>query len=198
MKLNFLIYLLLFISGFYTTEIYCQSLFTCTLANDSLPAANVYEFDIYMQSNDTSTIELADINFGFIYNLQVQDTGSLTVSWVPHSSELTNLAELPRNFKTTTALKDGSTIGVIMIGPRIPPGYGNGSIISNKVPGTKIGRLKLTNSINYSAGQMNIEWNVNKKNGIYPTTVAAYIKNINTSITSRGAFVSNLKNQILK
>jgi hypothetical protein len=85
-----------------------------------------------------------------------------------------------------------------MIGPRKPPGYGNGSIISNKAPGTKIGRLRLTNSVNYIADRMNIEWNVNKKNGIYPTTVTAYIKNINTSITSRGSFVSNLKNQILK
>jgi hypothetical protein len=103
MKLNLLIYSLLFISGIYITDSYCQAYFTCTLVNDSLSAANVYEFDIYMKSNDTSTIELADINFGFIYNRQVQDTGDLTVSWVPHSSELSNLAELPRNFKTTTA-----------------------------------------------------------------------------------------------
>jgi hypothetical protein len=197
MKLYLSIYSLLIISGLYSTESFCQSNFTCTLANDSLTAANVYEFDIYMQSNDTSAIELADINFGFIYNLEVQDTGNIKISWVEHSSELSNLAELPRNFKTTTALKDSSAVGVIMIGPRIPPGYGNGSIISNKAPGTRIGRLRLTNSVNYSPSRMNIKWNLNKKDKIYPTTVTAYIKDINTNITAIGTFVSKLKNMVL-
>ncbi|MDR3610116.1 MAG: hypothetical protein P4L27_06105 [Ignavibacteriaceae bacterium] len=198
MKLNILIYSILIFAGFFISASYCQPHFTCTLANDSLSAANVYEFDIYMQSNDSSTIELADINFGFIYNPQVTDTGSMTVSWVPQSSELSNLAELPRKFKVTVSLKDSSHVGIIMIGPRIPPGHGKGSIISNIAPGTRIGRLRLSNSVNFAADRMNIEWNVLKNNGLYPTTVTAYLKNINTVITPSGTYISRLKNPVLK
>jgi hypothetical protein len=192
-----LIRLILFV-GFYVPYFYAQPHFTCTLINDSLTAPNVYEFDIYMVSNDTSTIELAGINFGFLYNTQVQDTGTITVSWVPKSSELTNISQLPRNFKATIGKKDSSNVGIIIIGPRIPPGYRNGSIISNKGLGTKIGRLRLSNSINFTSARMNIEWNLLKTKGLYPTTITTYINKLNTNVTSLGTYKSKLVNPVLK
>ena len=182
----------------YVPEFNAQTHFTCTLTNDSLPAPNVYEFDIYMASNDTSTIELADVNFGFLYNAEVQDTGRITVSWVPKSSELTNISQLPGNFIATLTEKDSTEIGIIKIGPRFPPGYGNGSIISNKGLGTRIGRLRLTNSINYTTAKMNIEWNFLKANGFYPTTITIYINKLNTNVTSLGNYELKLKNAVLK
>jgi hypothetical protein len=78
-----LIALTLFI-GLHVPGFNAQPHFTCTLINDSLTAPNVYEFDIYIYK---STIELADINFGFLYNTQVQDKRSMRVSRVPNSFE---------------------------------------------------------------------------------------------------------------
>jgi hypothetical protein len=197
MRNNFWLILILFI-GFYTSEFYTQTNFTCTLINDSLTAPNVYEFDIYMVSNDTSTIELAGINFGFLFNPQIKDTGTIKVSWVPNSSELTNIAQLPRTFKAAIGKKDSLSVGTIMVGPRVPVGHGNGSIISNKGLGTRIGRLRLTNNMNYKPAQMNIEWNTSRTNKLYPTTITAYIKNLNTSITTSGKYESKLANTVLK
>jgi hypothetical protein len=195
-KLWFVIVLII---GFSTSEFYAQPHFTCTLMNDTLAAPNVYEFDIYMLSNDTATIELAGINIGFTYNTDVQDTGKFTLSWVPKSSELTNPAQLPKIFRTAIGKKDSTEeVGVIIIGPRLPVGTGNGSIISNKGMGTRIGRFRIANSINFMPARMNIEWNILKKNGIYPTTINAYIKNYNTNIMQSGTFLSKLENPVLK
>jgi hypothetical protein len=192
-------FIIVLIIGLYTSEFYAQPHFTCTLMNDSLTAPNVYEFDIYMLSNDTATIELAGINIGFMYNTEVKDTGTFTMSWVPKSSELTNPSQLPKIFKTTMGKKDSTEeVGVIIIGPRLPVGYGNGSIISNKGIGTRIGRFRIANSINFMPERMNIEWNVLKKNGLYPTTINGYIKNYNTNITQAGTFLSKLSNPVLK
>ena len=198
MKHKFWFILLTLFAGFYFPDFYAQTHFTCTLINDSLKAPNVYEFDIYMLSNDTSTIELAGINFGFLYNAEIKDTGTIKVSWVPKSSELTNISQLPRSFIVTLGRKDSSNVGIIKIGPRLPPGYGDGSIISNKGLGTKIGRLRLSNSINYTSSRMNIEWNINESNGLYPTTITAYINQKNTNVTSMGTYESKLVNPVLK
>ena len=45
---------------------------------------------------------------------------------------------------------------------------------------------------------MNIEWNVLKTKGLYPTTITAYINKINTNVTSLGKYESKLVNPILK
>ena len=198
MKLKIWIIAFTLFIGFYVPDFNAQTSFTCTLANDSLTAPNIYEFDIYMLSNDTSTIELAGMNFGFLYNMLVQDTGTIKVSWVPNSSELTTRSQLPRNFKVTTGKKDSADVGLIILGPRMPPGYGDGSIISNKSLGTRIGRLRLTNSMNFTSTRMNIEWNFLKTNGLYPTTITTYIEKLNTNVTSLGKYESKLVNPVLK
>jgi hypothetical protein len=198
MKLKIWIIAFTLFIGFYVPDFNAQTSFTCTLANDSLTAPNIYEFDIYMLSNDTSTIELAGMNFGFLYNMLVQDTGTIKVSWVPNSSELTTRSQLPRNFKVTTGKKDSADVGLIILGPRMPPGYGDGSIISNKSLGTRIGRLRLTNSMNFTPARMNIEWNFLKTSGLYPTTITTYIEKLNTNVTSLGKYESKLVNPVLK
>jgi hypothetical protein len=151
-----------------------------------------------MLSNDTSSFELAGFDFGFLYNAQVKDTGTITVSWVPKSSELTNISQLPKKFFATVGKKDSSEIGILKIAPRIPPGYGNGSIISNKGLGTKIGRLRLSNNVNYTHSRMNIEWNLLNINGLYPTVIGEYIEQIDTDVTSLGKYESKLVNPVLK
>ena len=94
----------------------------------------------------TTPFELATISMGITYNNTVKGKGTLKAAWVSSSSELTNLAQLPTVLNT-------STVGVIKIPGRTPPGAGNGSIISNITPGTKIGRLRLTNSTKFTSGQ---------------------------------------------
>jgi hypothetical protein len=90
---------------------------------------------------------------------------------------LLNQSELPTALNTSTA-------GVIKIAGKIPPVAGSGSIISNISPGTKIGRLRLTNSSRFASGQqMNFTW---LSASPYPTAVDVYVGKVNTTITAAG------------
>jgi len=172
--------LLVFIAGVLVPDVYSQNpTFNFTLANGKQVSNKIYEADIYLQSTSTTPIELATISLGISFNNAITSRGTLTACWVQSSSQLTNLSELPTALNTATA-------GVIKIAGKIPPGAGNGSIISNISPGTKIGRLRLTNNTKFAPGkQMSLAW---LKASPYPTTVNAYIGKINTDITLSGQF----------
>jgi hypothetical protein len=149
-----------------------------TLANGKQVSSKVFEIDIYMQST-TTPFELATFSLGISFNNAIAGRGKLTPSWVSSSSQLTNQAELPTALNTATA-------GIIKIAGKIPPGAGSGSIISNVSPGTKIGRLRLTNSQRFASGKsMNFTW---LSTSPYSTTVNAYVGRVNTNITSGGIY----------
>jgi hypothetical protein len=163
----------------YAPRAYSQNpTFNMTLANGKQVSSKVFEIDIYMQSTSIP-FELATFSLGISFNNAIVGRGKLTPSWVSSSSQLTNQAQLPTALNTATA-------GVIKIAGKIPPGAGSGSIISNVSPGTKIGRLRLTNSQRFASGkQMNFSW---LSTSPYPTTVNAYVAKVNTNITSAGTY----------
>jgi hypothetical protein len=172
--------LLLLIVGFYVPASYSQNpSYNLTLSNAKQVSSKAFEVDIYLQSTSTTTIELASISMGISYNSAIRGKGgTLTALWINSSSQLTNQSELPTALNTATS-------GVIKIAGKIPPGPGNGSIISNAAPGTKIGRLRITNTARFSGGQqVNFGWLPSNK---YPTTINAYVAKVNTNLTSPGA-----------
>lgn len=172
--------ILVLIAGFLVPDIYSQNpTFNLTLANGKQTSNKIFEVDIYLQSTSSTPIELATMSLGISYNNAIKGRGTLIASWVTSSSQLTNQSELPTAINTATA-------GIIKIAGRIPPGAGNGSIISNISPGTKIGRLQLTNSTKFSPNkQMSFAWLSALP---YPTTVNAYVGKVNTDITMAGQF----------
>ena len=163
----------------YAPYVYSQNpTFNMTLANGKQVSSRVFEVDIYILSTSTP-IELATFSLGISYNNGIKGKGTLKPSWVSSSSQLSNKSELPTALNTSTA-------GVIKIAGKIPPGAGSGSIISNISPGTKIGRLRLTNSTRFASGQqMNFAWLLASP---YPTSVYAYIGKVNTTITTAGTY----------
>src|ERR1035438_1359459 len=123
----------------------------------------------------SAPFELATFSLGISFNNAIKGRGTLRPSWVPSSSQLSNQSELPTALNTSTA-------GVIKIAGKIPPGAGKGSIILNISPGTKTGRLRLTNSSRFASGQqMNFTL---LSASLYPTSVDAYEGKVNTTITS--------------
>ena len=163
----------------YAPDVYTQnSTFNLALANGKQVSSRVFEVDVYMLST-SAPFELATFSLGISFNNAIKGKGKLTPSWVPSSSQLSNLSELP------TAL-NASTAGVIKIAGKIPPGAGSGSLITNISPGTKIGRLRLTNSTRFaSRQQMNFTW---LSAAPYPTAVDAYVDKVNTTITTVGTY----------
>ncbi|MFM9007051.1 MAG: SprB repeat-containing protein, partial [Bacteroidota bacterium] len=134
---------------------------TCALliTNDAQVAPNEYQFDVYLISTGASTFEMAGHQLGFNYNSAIKNGGTMTASWVAGSTQLTNPAQLQATINTT------NNPSQMRIASPAAPGAGNGSIIATGVlspfsGGTRIGRLRMINSIPFAVLQPNISISV--------------------------------------
>jgi len=165
--------------------------YTCTLANDIQTSDSVYEFDIYLLRTGDTQFEMSQIQFGFLYNDAIKNGGNLTASYVPWSVDTSIVISGQQNSSFNTA-----TAGCIKIAAKLPTnGPGSGAIISNVSPGTRIGRLRLTNSIPFAGSIINVAWNFNTNP--YPTKVFAYMAGQNTDITVSANHINSLANSPL-
>jgi len=190
-SLIYAIFILAF-TGLYVPKSYSQKpTYTCTLTNDVLTSENVYEFDIYLLRTGTDPFEFSGIEFGIFYNDQIKNGGTLTVSYVPGSTDEAIVTSGQQNKVFNTA-----TPGLIKIAAKLAPGrHGTGAIISGQAPGTRVGRLRLTNSVPFSPLKPDITLNFNNKP--YATLIGAYVGVINTDITDPKNFIIALRNPVL-
>jgi len=155
--------------------------FLLSVRNIQQTAPNVYEFDIYLLDMDASApFELATIQEGINFNTGIMNGATITAGMttiVPGSSDLpSNMA--PVAVSTTTA-------GLIRVAGRSAPGAGNGYIISTVAPGTRIVRLRMTNSVSFTAGSYT-SMNFTSSAAVtpsYATRIAKYEGTVNTQLT---------------
>ena len=155
--------------------------FLLTIQNMWQTAPNVYEFDIYLQDVEASVpFQLATIQAGINFNTAILNGAAITAGMttiVPGSSGLpSNMA--PISVSTTSA-------GLIRMAGRAAPGAGNGYIVSTVEPGTRIARLRVTNSIAFaynSAPNMSFTSSA-AITPSYATRVAKYEGTVNTQLT---------------
>ncbi|MFH1121737.1 MAG: C25 family cysteine peptidase [Bacteroidota bacterium] len=155
--------------------------FLLTIQNIWQTAPNVYEFDIYLQDVDASVpFQLATVQTGINFNTAILNGAAITAGMttiVPGSSDLpANMA--PISVSTTSA-------GLIRMAGRAAPGAGNGYIVSTTEPGTRIARLRVTNSVAFaynSAPDMSFTSSA-AITPSYATRVAKYEGTVNTQLT---------------
>ena len=194
MKANFLfaaVLMLMMVGLFSSSSVAQNPTYTCTLANDVVTSGNVLEFDIYLLRTGGTPFELAQFQGGFTFNNAIKGAGTLTASWVPGSNDPALVTSGQIN---TLNAASTSAAGVIRIAPKLAAGgAGSGAIISNVAPGTRIGRLRLTNSVPFVIAPANVLWNFSIVSPNYPTKVFAYV-GINTDVTVQGGHLNNLAN----
>ncbi|MDR3609278.1 MAG: hypothetical protein P4L27_01785 [Ignavibacteriaceae bacterium] len=194
MRYNYLHYIIvvLIYTGLFTQNSYSQKPdYKCILKNDTLTSENTYEFDIYLQRTGPVQFELGGIQFGILYNADILNGGNLTASYVPGSVDASIIASGQQNKLFNTA-----TPGVIKISANLATkGHGSGAIISSKSPGTKVGRLRIINSVPFAPYKANIS--LNFKLHPYPSKISAYIGSINTEITDSTKYTITLRNSVL-
>jgi hypothetical protein len=190
-KLLLTLVLSLCILGLFAPAAYSQTpTYTCTITNDSLVGSNIYEFDIYLLRTGTTPMELGGAQFGFLFNDSIKNGGTLTASYVPGSVDtaIVNSGQTNSAFNATVA-------GCIKIAAKLPSGGpGKGAQISNVAPGTRVGRLRLTNSVALGTAVPNIKYSFSTTP--YATKLSVYIAAINTDITDSTKFFNNLKYRI--
>jgi len=166
--------------------------FNLTLQNDVQTADNVLEFDLYLLDTDASqTFEMAAVQAGILVNPGIYNGGTITISIVPASSGLSNPAQAP------TSVVWSQVQNTIKLTPRPAPGAGSGSVISTSGFGTRICRLRITNTVAFTASsQANLTFNFTTSP--YPTKVSQYIAGFNTVLVCNASnSFSNLANIVL-
>ncbi len=150
------------------------------LANDQQVSDSTLEFDLYILDTDPSaSFELASVQAGILVNPAILNGGNISVSILPGTSGLVS-SQQPN--KVTWVQSQNC----IKLNPRQLPGAGAGTILSQSGQGTRVCRLRVTNSLPFAAGsQANLSFNF--ANNPYPTKVFRYISGLSTQIVSSTA-----------
>lgn len=150
--------------------------FVYTMQNDQQVSDRILEFDLYLQDADaTEPFELAIIQAGITLNPNIYNGGTVTIAIVPGTSQLV-AAQQP------TSVVWSQAQNCIKLTPRSGPGSGNGTIISTTAPGTRICRLRITNSEAFTANST-ADLTFSFTTSPYPTKVFQYIGGVNTQVT---------------
>jgi len=164
--------------------------FNIFLKNDVL-TGKVLEFDVYVQSTAVDPIQLAGVGLAFQFNTSALNGGSVTASIVPNSSELTNTSQIPSSFICSTS----GLQTVVILPARIPPGIGSGSLLSTVSPGTKLYRLRLTNTNSWViSGTDLIDLTTSDQ---YPISFTAYVNGSNTIIGANRTLINQFSGSLL-
>ncbi|MEI7661020.1 MAG: T9SS type A sorting domain-containing protein [Bacteroidota bacterium] len=149
--------------------------FNYTIANDLQVSDKILEFDLYLLDTDPlETFELASVQAGITFNAAILNGGTVTMSIVSGSSGLT-AAQQPTSVVFTSP-------NIIKLAGKAPPGAGSGTIISQAAPGTRVCRLRMTNTVAFVAGaKAGLAFSFTQPP--YPTKVNQYLASLNTGLT---------------
>ncbi len=151
-----------------------------TIENDVQVSDKILEFDLYLYDSDpTSSFELASVQAGIKVDPLIYNGGTIVAEIVPNTSDLVALQQ-PNTLPTTLW---SQVSNVIKLTGRSGPGMGSGTTLSTTKPGTRVCRLRLTNSVSFaSSSQANLLFNFTTSP--YPTKVNQYIGVTNTPLTT--------------
>ncbi len=129
------------------------SSYQCSIRNDSLTSSTVYEFDIYLQNTDLSHVFEFDLfQAGILVNPSIVNGGTITATIVSGSSQLV-ASQQPASLTFSAAQN------CIKIGPGGVVPHGSATIISTTAPGTRIARIRLTNTVAFGQFAPNFSFN---------------------------------------
>ena len=149
--------------------------FNYTIENEVQVSDKILEFDLYLLNvNLTTPFEMSQIQAGILVNPAILNGGTITATLI------SGLSQLPVTSQQPTSITFASN--AVKIASKTPPGAGSGSIIGTTAPGTRICRVRLTNTNSFAAGSAaNLTFNYTTSP--YATKVFQYIAGINTELT---------------
>jgi hypothetical protein len=141
---------------------------TYMITNEVIVSDRILEFDLYLKASDAGKpFEISIIQAGILVNTDIINGGDITASLVPGLSELVSVQQ------PTTVLfvkKPGKSI--IKMAGKIGPGKGNGTVIKTTGHGTRICRIRLTNTTPFAKAHADLTFCFTTDP--YPTKVFYY------------------------
>jgi hypothetical protein len=161
------------------------------IQNLALTSDKTFEFDLELLDTDPKNpFELALIQAGILVNPAFYEGGKVTASIVPGSSQLIGDQQPVSILFAQDAAVIKLPSKTLKPLPKDAKPERRGTLISAELPGTRICRIKLTNTIPFTKTPASLKFNFQKLP--YPTTVSQYIDGINTPLPC------NEKNCIVK
>jgi len=172
------------------------SAYIYSIQNDVQISDRIIEFDLYLLDADaTQPFELANIQAGITVNPLIFNGGTATMSIIPGTSELLapggGASSLQPTSVTITMAQNA-----IKLAPKTPPGTGSGPIISTTGFGTRICRLRMTNSVAFTANST-VDYTFNFTTNPYATKVFQYVGGLNIQVGDLTNCISNAANKAL-
>ena len=162
--------------------------------NDQVVNSKTLEFDIYILRTSEEPLELANFQTSLYFDNAIKNNGTLTAQYIEGTSELSNSHQYPNPPNVAGVIGD---YGQFRIAAKMNPGTGNGSLISNVYPGTRFGRFRITNTVDFAAVSPNFFWNFSSGGKNYFNVISAYINNEATDITNPELYINQLNNSVL-
>jgi len=115
------------------------------------PTDNEIEFDIYIMRTGATTFEYAAGRYNFYFNSLIANGGTLLYTFV------SGVSDLPVSLQPFSPSIIGDRLNMTI---NSFPGSGNGAIISNVFPGTRVCRMKLaTTAPVFALEYLSLQWN---------------------------------------
>lgn len=159
--------------------------FICEILNEHKEDSRNIVFDVYLRNTSPGGLpvyEYGMFQMGLLFNPKIINGGSLSATFVEGFSDLNPAQQfLPANLSIMTSM--GHSIRVSVQWPGAP---GNGTIISSVQPGTRVCRIRLSNTVDFADVNLNLAWSfalATSRTGAW-----AFINGLLTDITETGLF----------
>lgn len=159
--------------------------FSLTVQNFTQTAPNKIEFDVYLLDSDPGQpFELASTQLGFLFNSGIWTGGTITAAIDNTNSGLIPAQQFTAAASLVTTLAGYPNLTLLRMAGKVPPGAGNGTIISQTGFGTLLTHFSVTCSVPWVANTTaNFIFNSNTVTiPLYATRVAAYLGTVNTQL----------------
>ena len=119
-----------------------------TIRNEVQTSDRTLEFDLFLLNSEASIpIQIAEFQAGIYVNPNIENGGTISASIVPGASDM-KLSQQP------TAITYASNC--VKIATRMYPGCGNATVINTSAPGTRLCRVRLSNSVAFASQKANL------------------------------------------
>jgi hypothetical protein len=138
---------------FFNSERMIAQSYTYKIKNDVQTSDRTMEFDLYLlNTNPSIPIEISVAQAGILVNPEIKNGGNITASLVAGASEMV-AAQVP------SSITFASATNCIKIAAKAIPGCGSGTTISTTGLGTRLCRVRLTNTVPFGIAKANLTFN---------------------------------------
>jgi hypothetical protein len=128
-----------------------------TIQNEIQTSDRTLEFDLYLLNTMSYvTFELSTVQLAITLNPDILNGGTLTPELVTGSSDL-----VPAQQPGAITCDNSTSIPILKVTPNKATGKGSGTIITPLAPGTRIARIRLTNSVAFAQGSADLLFKLN-------------------------------------